>query len=244
VKIYRKLVIDIETGKRLFEDSFEYSGSVEKCGGGGDPTAKAAEQSQASFDNTLQGIFQQQYANQSAVQSFLTSQIEPLVAEGGQGYTPAQLAAQRTSVTDSTAGQFQSAQQALQEQEQQASGGSKLTGVAGATQENMAALDNSAAQTQAAGQEQVTENNANVQQANFWNGVNALTGQEASMNPISYAATATSGSGAVAADSNANTNAEAVSLSPLNAAIGAAGGAAGGLLGAAGKAGGFSSLFS
>jgi len=34
MKIYRKLVIDIESGKTLYEDSYEYDGPIAHCGGG------------------------------------------------------------------------------------------------------------------------------------------------------------------------------------------------------------------
>jgi hypothetical protein len=213
-------------------------------GGGGDKTAQSNETMQNQFDQQLISIFQNQYSNQTAIQSYLKSQVQPEISAGGEGYTDAQLAAQRTSVTDSTAQQYQNAQEALNEQTQQASGGSKLTGVAGATQENIAALDNSAAAQQAAGQEQVTANNANLQQQNYWNGINVLNGVAAQENPLGYSSAVQSGASSVAADSNANSNAEEASDSPLNAVLGAVGGAAGGLFGAAGKAGGFSSLFS
>lgn len=35
MKIYTKIVIDIETGKTIYEDSFEYNGEIAHCGGGG-----------------------------------------------------------------------------------------------------------------------------------------------------------------------------------------------------------------
>ena len=42
MKIYSKVIVDIETGETLFADAFEYSGEVVKCGGGGDGGSKPA----------------------------------------------------------------------------------------------------------------------------------------------------------------------------------------------------------
>lgn len=35
MKIYRKLVVDIESGETLYEDSYEYEGPIARCGSGG-----------------------------------------------------------------------------------------------------------------------------------------------------------------------------------------------------------------
>ena len=57
MKIYRKLIIDIETGETLYEDSFEYDGAVAGCkkGEGSEPSIGQAPQSfqQMSVFNTL-----------------------------------------------------------------------------------------------------------------------------------------------------------------------------------------------
>mgnify|MGYP001618261855 CR=1 FL=1 len=42
MKIYNKVIIDVETGKTIYEDSFEYGGVVAKCGGGGGDSGKPA----------------------------------------------------------------------------------------------------------------------------------------------------------------------------------------------------------
>src|SRR5450631_3545757 len=84
----------------------------------GDPVAQAAEQSQANFDNTLQGIFSAQYGKQSAITDYLTQQMEPLISAGGQGYSSQALAAMRTSATDTLSNQFTGAQRAINATEQ------------------------------------------------------------------------------------------------------------------------------
>ena len=102
-------------------------------GGGGstDPEQDALEKEEISFDTTLQGIFSQQYAQQSANLQFLNGQLEPEI-KNPTGYTPTQLANLRTNATDTNSEQYQNAEQALNNEVSQNSGGSKLTGVAGA----------------------------------------------------------------------------------------------------------------
>ena len=38
MKIYNKLIVDIETGDSIYEDSFEYNGEVSECKGGSTTT--------------------------------------------------------------------------------------------------------------------------------------------------------------------------------------------------------------
>jgi hypothetical protein len=132
----------------------------------------------------------------------------------------------RTGSTDTNSAQFQAAQDALNNQESQKSGGSKLVGTSGATTEADAALLNSAAQTEAGSQEQITADNANLQQQNYWNAISALNGVAVQNNPLGYSSGATSGSGAVAGLSDAVTKANSSQL--LGALGGAVGGAVGG----------------
>jgi hypothetical protein len=51
MKVYRKLVIDIETNERLFEDAFEYNGPVDLAAGG--MLTKQADQLTARFLNDV-----------------------------------------------------------------------------------------------------------------------------------------------------------------------------------------------
>lgn len=192
----------------------------------GDKTVKAAETSQQTFDTSLQNIFTQQYATQKANLDYLTAKLKPQIDAGGTGYTPQQLASMRTAATDTNSVQFQNAQAALNNTVSQRSGGSKLTGVSGATTEANAALLNSAAQTEAGSQEQITAQNANLQQSNYWNAINTLNGVAAQNNPLGYASSATAGTGAVANASQAYTSSNQSQL--LGALGGVVGGAASG----------------
>ena len=241
MKVITKCVLDLETLQWIpeLEESYEYFGPIEKCGGGASKTTQEqqqlnlqASQQQLSFTNQLMGLFSQQFSNQQNVLNFLKSTVQPEVAAGGQGYTPAQLAAQRTGATDTNAEQFQNAEQALNEQTQANSGGSKLTGTAGATEEAEAGLDAAEAQTQASSQEQITQANANLQQQNYWNGINVLSGVAAQDNPLGYSSAATGGSGAVAGLSGAQAGLQnATTNANNNSFLGTFGKTLGGVLG-------------
>lgn len=207
----------------LTEDYFT-NRNMDGCGGGSpDQTQVALEKEELSFDTTLQGIMQNQYSTQSAQLKFLQGQLEPEISAGGQGFTPAQLASQRTGATDTNAQQYQQAQEALNNQITDNSGGSKLTGVAGANVESDAQLLNAEAQTQAASQENITQNNALLQQQNYWNSINALNGVAAQENPLGYASAANGASEASSAASQANSqHIQATSSSFLGGALGGA----------------------
>jgi hypothetical protein len=189
----------------------------------GDSTAKEEEEQTASFDQSLMSIFQSQYGTQQSQLKYLQGQMEPIINAGGQGYTPEQLAAQRTAASDTDSESYQQAQAQLNNQTSQMSGGSKLTGVSGANVESDAALDNAMAQKSSADQNQITTNNANLQQQNYWNAVNALNGVATEENPLGYAGESSTAGSTVAGLGNTVTNANQSQL------LGALGGIAGGL---------------
>lgn len=193
------------TGEILEHQFHEYSGPLEMCGGGGDSTDTGAEDAQASFDTQLMTMYKSQYATQQSQLSYLQGKMQPIINAGGTGYTDQQLASMRTGATDANSAQLQNAQAAMNNSITQNSGGSKLSGVAGSTVEANAALLNAGAQAQAGSQEAITSQNANLQQSNYWNAINALNGVAAQENPLGYASAATSGSNAVAGLSQANT---------------------------------------
>jgi len=189
----------------------------------GDPVAKQAETQQMNFDSQLMDIFQKQYGTQSSQLSYLNSVMKPIIDAGGKGFSDADLASMRTAATDTNAQQFQNAQDTLQNQITQSSGGSKLAGVSGATIQARAALLNAEAQKQASDQETITSQNAQLKNANYWNSINVLNGVAAQTNPLGYAGTATSGGNTVAGLSGAVTQANQSQL------LGALGGIAGGV---------------
>lgn len=214
-----------------------YSGPIDMCKG--DSTAQAAEQQQSTFDSQLMGLFTQQFGKQSAVNNYLQPKMQAIVDAGGQGYDPTTLTAMRTSVTDADSTAFQNAQKTLNAQT--FANGSRML-PSGATDQLNKALLQSEAADKAADQNNITLQDANVKQANYWNAVNELNGVASSYNPQSYASAATSGSGAVSSLSQANTAAAGPGIGAILGGVAGSVGAS--MFGAAGKAGGFSSLFS
>jgi len=200
-----------------------YFGEWAECKG--DDTAKQSEQQTMQFDQQLMSIFQSQYANQTQVLNFLQTALKPMITNP-TGYDANALAAMRTSASDTNAQQFQNAQEALNNQITQSSGGSKLTGVSGAAQQAKAALDIAGAQQEANTQNQITQADANLKQQNYWNAIGALSGVGSLISPTSYSGQAISGGNTVANLSQAYTQSQ---QSPL---LGALGGAVGGATGA------------
>lgn len=215
-------VMDMETLRFIGNDgSYEYSGLCFHYKG--DPVAKQEEQSQANFDNTLQGIFEAQYGKQSAITNYLTQQMEPLINEGGQGYSPQDLAAMRTSATDTLSNQFQGAERAANATEARGLPSGVNAQISGT-------LSGEEAQQQSAAQLGITEQNEQLKQQNYWNSINVLNGQAATLNPLGYSSSATSAGNSVAGLSNAVTAANGPTLGAILGSI--AGGAGTALAGA------------
>lgn len=220
MRIITEAVLDMVTLEWVSVRSVEYFGPIALCKG--DPVAKEEEQSQANFTNTLNSIFQQQYATQQSQLQYLQKQLQPQLTNP-QGYTPTQLTSLQTNATDTNSQQFQNAEKALNNTISQQAGGSKLAGVAGATIQEQAALQNAEAQTQAASQQQIQQQNAQLQQQNYWNAVNALNGVATQENPLGYAGATTDTANSVTGLS------QAVTASNQSQLLGALGGVVGGV---------------
>lgn len=149
-------------------------------------------------------LFQQQYATQSSTLQYLQNQLKPIVSdsENGQGMSTAALNAMRTSATDTISSQYQSAQQALNEQQAGQMGGTNVL-PSGTRAQLDAGLLSSEAQTKAGTQNQITQYNQNLATSNLWNAFNVMQGNTAQENPLGYASAATGGSGAIASLSGA-----------------------------------------
>jgi len=82
--IYNKLVLDIETGATLEEDSFEYSGPVALCKG--NTTVEAPEKSaeEIELDRQQVALLKQQVADNDAYRKY-TEEMEPFTLES-MGY--------------------------------------------------------------------------------------------------------------------------------------------------------------
>jgi hypothetical protein len=186
----------------------------------GDATAQGAETASSNFMNTLQQAYGQQYATQQNTLNFLNSKMTSTM-NNPQGYQPGTLAAMRTSATDQIAQQFQSAKMA--NQNSQFSRGSE-NNPSGVNAQINASLTSQAAQTEAGAQNQITQQNANLQQQNYWNASNALMGVSAQYNPTGYAGSAEGAAGDVGSLSGAVTAAQGLGFGAI------AGGAASGII--------------
>ena len=201
--ITTRKTIDMETGVTLLLEGHAYSGIVWACKG--DSTASNAEKNQNAFDKQLMTLFQAQYGKQSAITDFLTKQMEPLISAGGQGYSPAALAAMRTSASDTLSNEFAGARRAVNATESR----DLPSGVNAQVQGSLMAQE---AEQQAAAQNQVTLANENQRQQNYWNSINVLNGQAAMENPLGYASSAENSGNVIGDLSNAHTNSAAHSF--------------------------------
>lgn len=214
-------VLVIETMEWERRIAYEWGGHILLLKG--DPTAQAAEAQQSQFDQQLMGIFQSQYQQQTSILNYLNGKMQTAI-NGQQGYTPAQLTAQRTSASDTTAQGAANAQAAANAAAVRTGGSALPSGVSAQIESS---IGTQAAQQDAAEQNAITTNNANLQQQNFWQAANVLGGTAAQFSPLGYSQGATSGAGAVAGLSNAVTNANGPGIGQILGGL--AGGALSGL---------------
>lgn len=175
-----------------------YAGELKGSG-----TTQAAEHANLAFTQELQKIFIDQYNNQRGVLNFLKGRLEPGV-NNPQGFAPAALAAMRAQATDTIATQFQHAEQALNQKEQTQGGANLPSGV---NSQLDAALLAQEAEQQSAASNNITLQNEQQRQANYWRAVGALSGTASELNPLGYASGETASGNAGANLSEANTTA-------------------------------------
>ena len=129
--------------------------------------------------------------------------LKPMI-NNPTGYSPAALAAMRAQATDTIAMNFQHAQQALGEHEAQTGGNNLPSGVNAQLDADLYAQE---AEQQAGAANNITLQNENLKQQNYWAAINALSGNAAQVNPLGYAQSANQGGDAAASLSEANTRA-------------------------------------
>lgn len=159
-------------------------------------TTQQTQQTMA-FDQQLQQLFQKQYGTQQTQLDFLNSVLKPVVAnaQAGNGMSPAELAALRTSTTDQLSTQEQHAQAALN-QTLKSSGDSNVP--SGVTVGANAALANQEFQANANAQNSITIANAQQANSNLFNAVGALSGVAQQENPNALQSGALEGGSTVA----------------------------------------------
>lgn len=152
--------------------------------------------------NELRSIFYKQYYGQTAKLNFLNGQMRAMISNP-TGFSPAALAAARANATDTLAGDFQHAQAALNEREAQTGGLNLPSGVNAQLAEGLYAQE---AQQQAAAQNQITLENEQQKQGNYWRAIDTLGGVASAENPMGYLGGEINTSGQVGELANAATN--------------------------------------
>jgi hypothetical protein len=204
-------------------DSHEYSGPVDECKG--DATALAAEKQQAAFNTQLMQIFGKQFAQQQDVLKYLQGKMQPMI-DNPTGFSAEGEAAMRTGASEQVAGSYQNATKAIANQRAQRGDAGLPSGVDAQidAQVGMAAASDSAK-----AQNDITLQDEQLKQGNYWNAINVLNGVGAQYNPQSYASLYGQGASNVASLSQAYTASKQSQL------VGALGGLAGGVAGAVGQ---------
>jgi hypothetical protein len=203
VKVTTKIVWDMMTGSVLEHHWFDYAGTVALCKG--DDTVKAQEQlnykqsqQQLDFNSQMMDLFKTQFAKQDAISQYLQGTLKPMI-DNPQGYSPTALSSMKAQATDTLTNQYENVRKAAQTQ-QFARGGSDLPSGVDA-QVNAGILQGQASDT-AGALNGINLQNENLKQANFWNAISGLTGQQSLINPLGYAGAANQGSGTVASLGN------------------------------------------
>lgn len=162
---------------------------------GGDKTLNAAEKSQAAFMQTLQGSFSQAFGAQSAILANLTKVLTDAIANP-HGFDPKTLALMKTNASDTIARQITAAQTAA----------ANNFAVRGSSDIGSGVNAQIAGSIAGGGAEELARENSNIdiqsgflQNQNYWNAIQGLTGVASAYNPTGYAGAANN-AGAVTAD--------------------------------------------
>ncbi len=105
MKIYTKIVRDIETWELLESEFFEYSGPVDLCKGGASKAEQAAADQQRAMQNQLT---QQQLNMQMGQLASVNKTLDPMIANGG--LAPGVESAMNSQVMNNIPAQFRGVQ--------------------------------------------------------------------------------------------------------------------------------------
>jgi hypothetical protein len=178
MRIYTRIVIDMATMGVLESDSYEYTGPIALCKG--DSTASAEEQSQEQFSQTLQNAFNTNNANQQNQLNFLNNKMQSAI-NNPQGYNAQTLASMRAQANDQVAAQDQNVKRSVNNAEMTRGGASALP--SGVNSQINASIASQAAQAGNNAQQNITEQNANLENSNYWNAVKGEEGVAGMENP-------------------------------------------------------------
>lgn len=173
-------------------------------GGKGDSTASSTEKSTGDFTKTLQSAFQTNNAAQQDQLNFLSSKLQSAI-NNPQGYSPDTLAAMRAQANDSVAKSNQDVQRNVNAMEATRGGADALP--SGVNAQINASVASQAEQAANKEQQDITTQNANLQNENLWNATKAEEGVAGLENPTGMAGSATGSADAVSNLSQAVTKA-------------------------------------
>lgn len=182
MKIYTRIVIDMETLLIEMRDGYDYSGPIASCKG--DQTASGEESSQANFSNQLQQAFQTNNAAQQNQLNFLNSKMQQGI-NNPQGYSAQTLASMRAQANDQVSAQDQNVQRSVNASQETRGGAEALP--SGVGSQINAAVASQAAQAGNNAQQNITEQNANLQNQNQWKAVQGEEGVAGLENPDAMA---------------------------------------------------------
>ena len=230
MKIYTKVVWDIESMRVIESESYDYDGPVElACGATGGQ--KEIASSQQSFMNQLNADFAQNFGAQSDIYKNLTQSLTPMLEAGPnqQGFSPEERAALNTSAINTTGANYRNAAQAVGGQ---LAGRGDDSGIeSGVDQQIKGNLAGQAAGQLSTEQNQITQADYAQGRQNFFGAEAGLGGVASGLNPTGLAGQATSAGDAAATSAN---NIAAANAAPWNAVGKLVGGVAGDLLGGPG----------
>jgi hypothetical protein len=191
-KITTKITWDW-TGNVIEHEFYDYHGTVDLCKG--DNTLRAQEQQQAAFNTQLQSAFSAQFAQQNGVLQFLQDRLKPML-DHPTGFSSEAMTALRTQASDNLSNTYQNAR-AAQQQQAFTLGGRDLP--SGVNDQIQGALFQAEAADKANAQNNITLQDEQLKQQNYWNAMGVLSGNVVNaINPLGYAGTANEGGNTVA----------------------------------------------
>jgi hypothetical protein len=200
MKIYTKLVLDMNTNEILEEQSFNYDGPVAKLCGAGSGLTNVANQ-QSSAYNTMLNQAQTVFGNSSTVFNDLVNTFTPTVAAGPdqQGFSPAEVSALKSQAITQTGNSYNNAKYAAGEA-QAANGGGNVADVNGGSKTATdLSVANGAAATTANEENTIDLNNYATGRQNYDTAVSGLENAPNVFGAATSAENAATGSGSSAA---------------------------------------------
>lgn len=210
MRVYTRIVIDMATLAVIESDGYEYTGPIALCKG--DSTASAEEQSQEQFSQTLQNAFNTNNAAQQNQLNFLNNKMQASI-NNPQGYSAQTLASMRAQANDAVSAQDQNVQRAVNNSEMTKGGASALP--SGVSSQIGAAIASQASQAGNNAQQNITEQNANLQNSNYWNAVKGEEGVAGMENPEGMAAEDNGAANSISGLSQAVTQSQGPSIGSI-----------------------------